>query len=84
MRTGYVRPMSLLTLEVEIQHGQVVPREPDKVPESGHGLLTILPSEPVPAVHPTFLEALAKLQQHLRLDDRRAAEWMARVQDARR
>ncbi|MEK7675050.1 MAG: hypothetical protein AAB676_04330 [Verrucomicrobiota bacterium] len=34
--------MSYLTLEVEIDHGKVVPKEPDKMPESGRGLLTIL------------------------------------------
>ena len=35
--------MSYTTLEVEFDHGRVVPKEPDKLPESGHGLLTILP-----------------------------------------
>ncbi|MBI4323889.1 MAG: hypothetical protein HY674_01355 [Chloroflexi bacterium] len=34
--------MSYLTLEVDIDHGKVVPKEPDKMPESGRGLLTIL------------------------------------------
>jgi len=75
--------MSLVTLEVEIQHGQVVPREPDKVPESGRGLLTILPAE-APATAASFLQALGRLQQHLQLDERQAVEWTARVQDARR
>jgi hypothetical protein len=37
--------MSYTTLEVEFDHGRVVPKEPDKLPESGHGLLTILPPE---------------------------------------
>jgi hypothetical protein len=73
--------MSLLTLEVEIQHGKVVPREPEKVPESGRGLLTILPSA---TAAPSLLQVLERLQQHLHLDERRAADWMARVQDARR
>jgi hypothetical protein len=75
--------MSLVTLEVEIQHGQVVPREPDKVPESGRGLLTILPAE-ARATAASFLQALGRLQQHLQLDERQAVEWTARVQDARR
>ncbi|MBM3861807.1 MAG: hypothetical protein FJ395_19460 [Verrucomicrobia bacterium] len=73
--------MSLLTLEVEIQHGRVVPREPDKVPESGRGLLTILPSS---AGALSLLQVLERLQQHLHLDERQAADWAARVQDARR
>jgi hypothetical protein len=34
--------MSYLTVEVEIDGGRIVPREPDKLPEKGSGLLTIL------------------------------------------
>jgi len=36
--------MSYVTVEVEIEHGRIVPREPAKLPEHGTGLLTILPS----------------------------------------
>ena len=36
--------MSYLTVEVEIDHGRIVPREPEKLPEKGSGLLTIFPS----------------------------------------
>jgi hypothetical protein len=71
----------LLTLEVEIRHGRLVAREPEKVPESGWGLLTILPS---PAAAPSLLQVLERLQKHLHLNERQAADWMARVQDARR
>jgi hypothetical protein len=39
--------MSYVTLEVDIDRGQVVPREPGKLPEKGSGLLTILPASPV-------------------------------------
>jgi hypothetical protein len=35
--------MSYVTVEVQIDHGRIVPREPDKLPETGSGLLTILP-----------------------------------------
>ncbi|MSU56602.1 MAG: hypothetical protein EXS35_00200 [Pedosphaera sp.] len=35
--------MSYVTVEVEIDHGRVVPKEPEKLPEKGSGLLTILP-----------------------------------------
>ncbi len=57
--------MSYLTLEVDIDHGKVVPKEPDKMPESGRGLLTILQpgssvapeprvgAFPVAGLHPT-------------------------------
>ena len=36
--------MSYLTLEVEIDHGRVIPSEPGQLPASGKGLLTILPA----------------------------------------
>ena len=36
--------MSHITVEVDTERGRVVPREPDKLPEHGNGLLTILPS----------------------------------------
>jgi hypothetical protein len=36
--------MSYTTLEVEIDHGRIVPKEPAKLPDKGSGLLTILPS----------------------------------------
>lgn len=36
--------MSYITVEVDIERGRVVPREPDKLPEHGNGLLTILPT----------------------------------------
>ncbi|MDB6033427.1 MAG: hypothetical protein JWM16_3765 [Verrucomicrobiales bacterium] len=41
--------MSYVTVEVDIEHGRIVPREPAKVPEKATGLLTILPvaKEPV-------------------------------------
>lgn len=34
--------MSYLAVEVEIDHGRVLPRGPDALPEKGSGLLTIL------------------------------------------
>ena len=34
--------MSYVTVEVEIDHGRIVPREPGELPETGSGLLTIL------------------------------------------
>lgn len=35
--------MSHITVEVDTERGRVVPREPDKLPEHGNNLLTILP-----------------------------------------
>lgn len=76
--------MSYLTLEVEIDHGRIVAKEPGGLPEKGSGLLTILQSgeHGLPPVTP--LQALDALQKHLRLDAQKAAEWMSAVRDARR
>ncbi len=35
--------MSYVTVEVEIEHGRIVAREPEKLPKKASGLLTILP-----------------------------------------
>jgi len=46
--------MSYLTVEVEIDHGRIVPREPEKLPQKGSGLLTIVTTDLPPAgLHPT-------------------------------
>jgi hypothetical protein len=77
--------MSYLTVEVEIDHGRVVALEPGKLPDKGKGLLTVL--EPVTQAAPgklTPLEALEELQKHLKLDESKAAKWMAVVRDGRR
>jgi hypothetical protein len=77
--------MSYLTLEVEIDHGRVLVAEPGKLPERGKGLLTVLEPVMQPASGKlTPLEALEALQKHLKLDETKAAEWMATVRDARR
>lgn len=78
--------MSYITVEVEIDHGQIVAREPAKLPQKGRGFLTVLESateEPLEKKM-TPLEALEALQKHLKLDDKKAAEWMALIRDARR
>ena len=42
--------MSYVTVEVEITRGRIVPSEPERLPEAGRGLLTILqPVTPSPA-----------------------------------
>ena len=46
--------MSYVTVEVEIDHGQILPNEPGKLPEKGKGYLTILPSGfPTSGLNPT-------------------------------
>lgn len=36
--------MGPITIEVDIEHGSLTPRRPELLPETGVGLLTILPS----------------------------------------
>ena len=77
--------MSYLTVEVEIDHGRLVVAEPGKLPEKGRGLLTVLEPLTQPASGKlTPLEALEALQEHLKLNEKQAAQWMADVRDARR
>ena len=77
--------MSYLTIEVEIDHGRIVAAEPDKLPENGKGLITVLaPVQGPAAAKLSPLEALEALQRHLQLDEQKAAEWMATIRDARR
>lgn len=35
--------MNYVTLEVEIDHGKLIAKQPERLPVSGKGLLTILP-----------------------------------------
>jgi hypothetical protein len=76
--------MSYVTLEVEIDRGRVVAKEPGRLPEKGSGLLTILKSGERDQPHLTPLQALDALQRHLQLDGGKAAEWMNAVREARR
>jgi hypothetical protein len=76
--------MSYLTLEVEIDHGKVTTKEPSKLPEKASGLLTILLPDTSATSNLTPLQALEELQKQLGLDDRKAADWMAAVREARR
>ena len=78
--------MSYVTLEVEIDHGKIVPREPSKLPLKAKGLLTVLESVPegAPVEKLTPLEAFRALQKSLNLDETKAQAWMDMVRDARR
>ena len=38
--------MSIVTIQVEIDHGKVTPVEPQLLPETGRGVLTILSAAP--------------------------------------
>jgi hypothetical protein len=34
--------MAYLTMEAEIDHGRIIPKEPEKLPETGRALITVL------------------------------------------
>ena len=76
--------MNYLTVEVEIDHGQVLSKGPESLPDKASGLLTIFQSEAVNPVSTSPLQALEALQKYLHLDAAKAAEWMASVREARR
>ncbi len=78
--------MSYLTLEVEIDHGRIVPSEPAKLPNKGKGLLTVLESAPETSdiEKMSRVEAFRALQKSLNLDEAKARAWMEMVRDARR
>jgi hypothetical protein len=76
--------VSYRTIEVEVDHGYVLAKGAESLPENASGLLTILQSGTVNPAAMLPLEALEALQKHLHLDSTQAAEWMASVLEARR
>jgi hypothetical protein len=81
---GRLSEVSYLTLEVEIDRGRVVAKEPGRLPEKGSGLLTILRSDADGQPELAPLEALDALQKHLKLDAEKATQWIETVRKARR
>jgi hypothetical protein len=47
--------MSYLTIEVELDHGHVVSKGAERLPEKASGLLTILDPTPLPQLRPIGL-----------------------------
>ena len=76
--------MSYVTVEVEIDRGKVRAKEPDKLPEQGSGLLTILQPVPPASAKLSQWEAFHALQKHLNLDEAKAQAWMDLMRAARR
>ena len=76
--------MSYRTVEVEIDHGHVLAKGAEILPEKASGLLTLFPSDAVGQVALSPLQALESLQKQLRLDAVMAADWMSAVREARR
>ena len=76
--------MDYVTLEVDIDHGKVLPKGSLPLPEKATGLLTIF-SDTSPTTKPAaFLQTLESLQKHLNLDATGAQKWMDDVRAARR
>jgi hypothetical protein len=88
--------MSYMTVEVEIDHGHIVAKGVETLPERASGLLTILGQQSSPQPHPiglakgqftvpedfnASLQALEALQKHLQLDAKKAAEWKASLRE---
>ena len=76
--------MSYTTLEAHIDHGKVLVKEPEKLPDSARALLTILESSIHESNGMSPMEALETLQKHLKLDERKVTEWMSTIHQARR
>jgi uncharacterized repeat protein (TIGR03803 family) len=75
--------MSYLTVKVEIEHGHVLAKGAESLPEKASGLLAIFKSDALNRAAISPLQALESLQKHLHLDAAGAAEWMASVREAR-
>jgi hypothetical protein len=76
--------MSYLTLEVEIDHGKIVPLDPAQLPQKGKGLLTVLESASAEIQKMTPLEAYHALQKSLNLNETKTRAWMDLIREARR
>jgi hypothetical protein len=76
--------MSYRTVEVEVDHGRVLAKGAESLPEKATGLLTIFKSDEANPAAISPLQALESLQKHLNLDATQAAEWMRSVREARR
>jgi hypothetical protein len=76
--------MSYLTVEVEIDHGHILAKGAESLPEKASGLLTIFKSDATNHAMISPLQAMESLQKHLRLDAAKAGEWMTSVREARR
>jgi hypothetical protein len=76
--------MSYRTVEVEVDHGHILAKGAESLPEKAWGLLTIFRSDAVNAPAMSALQALEALQKHLHLNATQPAEWMRSVREARR
>lgn len=76
--------MSYVTMEVEIDHGRVVSKGPEQLPDKAAGLLTILQPDYATPAGMTPLDTFKELQRRLQLTPETAERWKAAIRDARR
>ena len=76
--------MSYLAVEVDFDHGHILTKGAESLPEKASGLLAIFQSDAANHAAISPLQALETLQKYLRLDAARAVEWMTSAREARR
>lgn len=76
--------MTYLTMEAEIDHGRIIPKEPEKLPATGKALLTVLG----PAQHKPDVNVIKSILGTLKTDidvvewqRQQRAEWDEREQE---
>ena len=80
-RHGMISHMRCVTMEAEIDHGRVIPKEPEKLPSTGKALLTVLSSSGERPDWDKVIELLGTMQNKadgLAIEREARAEWDAR------
>ena len=70
--------MGYLTMEAEIDHGRIIPKEPEKLPATGRALLTVLGSTERKPDWDKVASLLGKMQKKvdgLAVEREARAEW---------
>jgi len=72
--------MAYLTMEAEIDHGRIIPKEPEKLPANGRALITVLepPRKPDWAVVMSLLGKMEEKFDGLAMEREARAEWEVR------
>ena len=70
--------MGYLTMEAEIDHGRIIPKEPEKLPATGKALLTVLDSSERKPDWDKVMRLLGKMENKvdgLTVEREARAEW---------
>jgi len=73
--------MAYVTMEAEIDHGQVIPKEPERLPPTGKALLTVLESVDLKPDWDKVMKLLGTMQtpvNGLAVEREARAEWDVR------